>query len=672
MAPPAAVSSSPPAMTPSPGRCKPCTPSTTSTNCALKMHGYCSRNRSQPYVASSDDMEEVQIDGTLKDIGMEIIEKCGGLPLAVKVMGGLLCRREKRRADWEQVLQDFIRDEAFVVSTLDERGKGALKTQKFLRLSIETNDLQSNDEFEWRLIQGQGSLRTLIVIGELKINHGDSLINFSRLRILHIEDANCTAFSLVGSLHQLKHLRYIFLECNDIARQLQNIGKLKLLQYLEIISENLVRLPNSIVKLGQLRHLELLGTSISGIPRGFCGLTNLRYLYGFPAQADGGWCSLQELGPHAQLRELKLSNLENVPAISLAAKARLSEKSHLSYLRLDCSNRLGEDGLVEDEEGVSEEEQRRIEEVFDELTPPLCVENIEICGYFGEQLPRWMVSRATGAYERLMIVMIKNLACCTQLPDGLCWLPSLQYFEVTRAPAIKRVGPEFVTMHASSIQLQHAHPFRRLKEMRLIKMVEWEEWEWDQQITTVQAMPELGELRLKSCKLRHLPPGLSSQATALTSMCLTDFQQLNSIDNFASLVKLELQDNPDLERVTSLPKLQKLIIVGCPKMRALEGVPELRRLELKDYDMEQLPRYLQQSVSLVHLVLDCTLELLTSIALGESGPDWGKLSHIQHVKAYADQEDDERKWHMLYTREPYNFEINIGDNSSSSTGGKSA
>uniref|UniRef100_A0A0E0DNV7 FBD domain-containing protein n=1 Tax=Oryza meridionalis TaxID=40149 RepID=A0A0E0DNV7_9ORYZ len=94
-------------------------------------------------------------------------------------------------------------------------------------------------------------------------------------------------------------------------------------------------------------------------------------------------------------------------------------------------------------------------------------------------------------------------------------------------------------------------------------------------------------------------------------------------------------------------------------MRALEGVPELRGLELEDYDMEQLPRYLQASR---------VLELLTSIALGESGPEWDKLSHVQHVKAYADQRDDERKWHMLYTREPYSFETNIGDNSSSSTG----
>uniref|UniRef100_A0A0E0BMF0 R13L1/DRL21-like LRR repeat region domain-containing protein n=1 Tax=Oryza glumipatula TaxID=40148 RepID=A0A0E0BMF0_9ORYZ len=523
---------------------------------------------------ASSEMEELEIDDTLKDIGMKIIDKCDGLPLAVKVMGGLSRRRGRRRADWEQVLQDFIRegflhgdtddleklgqdcykeliyrnliepdagyadervssmhdvvrsfaqnlarDEALVVSFRDEISKGALKSQKFLRLSVETN----HDEFGWKIIQGQKSLRTLIVIGELKINPGDSLINFSNLRTLHIQDTNCTA-SLVESLHQLKHL------------------------------------------------------------------------------------SLQEIGPLTQLQELSLKNLENVPATSLATKARLGEKSHLSYLRLECSSRLGEDGLVEDENGVSEEEQRRTEEVLDELTPPLCLENIDIFGYFGQRLPRWMTSRAASAYERLTIVTVEDLACCTQLPDSLCQLPCLNVFQVARAP----------------------------------------------------------ELMVHNCKLRCLPPGLSSQAMALTSMYLHDIQQLKSVGSFASLVKLELSNNPDLERITFVPRLQKLVIAHCPTMMSLEGVPALQRLHLKDYDMEQLPRYLQQDVSPRHLQLDCSLELLTSIALGKSSPEWSKLSHVQHVKAYADQGDIERKWHVFYTRDPYSFETNI-DNSSSSS-----
>uniref|UniRef100_A0A0D9XVP9 Uncharacterized protein n=1 Tax=Leersia perrieri TaxID=77586 RepID=A0A0D9XVP9_9ORYZ len=710
----------------------------------------------------SSEMDEVEIDETLKDIGMEIIEKCGGLPLAVKVIGGLLCKRGNRRADWEKILHDSIwsvpqipdelnyaiylsyqdlhpclkqcflhysllpknaqffndtvismwisegflhgntddleelgeecykelidrnliepdvgyagewistmhdvvrsfaqhlsRDEALVISSTDEMGKRAIQSHKFLRLSIETNALQQGGEFGWKILQGQKSVRTLILIGELKISPGDSLITFPNLRTLHIENANCTS-ALVESLHQLKHLRYISLKCNDITRLPDNIGKMRFLQYLGLVCENLVGLPNSIIKLGDLRYLDLSGTSISTIPRQFCGLTSLRNLYGFPTQVDGEWCSLQELGPLAQLRVLGLSNLENVPVASFATEARLGEKSHLSYLILQCSSRVDEGGFVASEEGVSEEEQRQIEEVLDELTPPPCLENIEIIGYFGERPPRWMMSREAGAYERLMILMMQDLACCTQLPDGLCSLPSLHYFQVSHAPAIKRVGPEFVMMQPLSSQRRH---FPRLKTMYLIGMVEWEEWEWEH-LNNVQVMAALEDLMLQNCKLRCLPPGLSSQAMALTSMYLYNIQQLNSVVGFASLVKLTLYGNPDLERVLSLPKLQKLDITCCPKMMALEGVPELQRLELQDLDMEELPTYLLKDARPRHLVLDCSLELLTIIAIGESGPEWSKLSHVQNVKAYADEGDNERKWHVLYTRDPYSLETNIND-----------
>lgn len=40
----------------------------------------------------------------LKDVGMKIIEKCDGLPLAIKVMGGLLSTRHPSEREWEIVL----------------------------------------------------------------------------------------------------------------------------------------------------------------------------------------------------------------------------------------------------------------------------------------------------------------------------------------------------------------------------------------------------------------------------------------------------------------------------------------------------------------------------------------------------------------------------------------
>jgi hypothetical protein len=53
--------------------------------------------------------------------------------------------------------------------------------------------------------------------------------------------------------------------------------------------------------------------------------------------------------------------------------------------------------------------------------------------------------------------------------------------------------------------------------------------------------------------------------------------------------------------------------------------------------MQTLPRYLQD-IKPGHLLLDCSLWLLTSIAAGKHGPEWDKFSHVQQVKAYADDE----------------------------------
>jgi hypothetical protein len=56
----------------------------------------------------NENKDERQKVDTLKDIGMGIIAKCDGLPLAVKVMGGLLRQQKTRQSDWNNVLNDTI------------------------------------------------------------------------------------------------------------------------------------------------------------------------------------------------------------------------------------------------------------------------------------------------------------------------------------------------------------------------------------------------------------------------------------------------------------------------------------------------------------------------------------------------------------------------------------
>jgi hypothetical protein len=371
---------------------------------------------------------------------------------------------------------------------------------------------------------------------------------FSNLRALHVEVANFDA--LAASLSRLKHLRYFSISGPNTSRLPENIGNMKLLQYINLGGcERLVKLPTSISKLQQLRYLNLGGTSIKYIHRGFSGLTSLRKLYGFPADIDGDRCSLEELGPLFHLMELHISGLENVPSSSFATKARLHEKEKLTFLHLQCTSKLGDDDyqIVKDEEGISGNEQRQIEEVFDELCPPSCLERLSINGYFGQRLPRWMTSTQVALAPLLSLRMLtfEDLACCTELPNGLCQLPCLELLQIICAPVIKRVGTEFLESNHNSHNLSQVGAlFPRLYELNYSGLVEWEEWEWEEH---VRAMPILEKLKLEKCKLRHVPPGLAFHARALKKLCMYDVRHLSSLEKFPSVVHLDVFRNTDLD-----------------------------------------------------------------------------------------------------------------------------
>ncbi|KAL6653881.1 hypothetical protein ACP70R_008805 [Stipagrostis hirtigluma subsp. patula] len=693
-----------------------------------------------------------QVDGIdqLKDVGMKIAEKCGGLPLAVKVMGGLLSTRCPNQRDWEDVLsapawsvsglpleldnriymsyadltpqlkqcflycslfpkgtsiwnfrtipmwisEGFIRPQVRNISHDDDRLEElATKcyqdlitrnliepTQSASRTGYEctmhdvirsfaqfiardellvVQDDQVKDSgndcfvrrlsvgstgsvLEWAILQKHESLRTLVLNRRVDFKPHDSLSSFPSLRVLFIEDVDCD--KLVESLSQLRHLRYLNLDGTNISKLPDNINRMRFLQHIVLANcYNLDKLPSSITELVHLRTLHMEDSNINVVPKGIGGLTNPRVLIGFPVHMgmDGEWCSLEVIAPLSQLRNLTVKGLENVSSSSFAEKAMISSKSHLSYLELNCSSSrsIGSEDEIE-------QKQQVIEEVYDKLCPPNCIENLGMEGYFGRRLPNWMSVPAIAAFS-LRFLHFEELTSCIRLPDGLCRLPCLEAFTIIGAPAIKSVGPEFQA--ASSLAVgggaaATSAAFPKLRSLQLEDLSEWEEWEWEERGEDAAAdtigMPALEKLYIKNCKLSRLPPGLAnSRRHALRELNLYQITNLTSVENFPSVVDLDLFDCPELKRISGLSRLQKTRIVRCPNVEVLEGVPVLDSLELEDTTMETLPGYLE-GVSPRYLKLTCGDNFYDSLFSGSSS-ELEKISHIRSRNIYCLEDSEE-------------------------------
>jgi len=94
--------------------------------------------------------------------------------------------------------------------------------------------------------------------------------------------------------------------------------------------------------------------------------------------------------------------------------------------------------------------------------------------------------------------------------------------------------------------------FPNLKHL-FMKGCEWEEWDWVEQDTVdltagTMAMPALEDLTIQNCKLSCLPPGLAnSKRHALRVLILSKITNLASVENFPSVVELDVFDCPELK-----------------------------------------------------------------------------------------------------------------------------
>ncbi|EHA8592517.1 putative disease resistance protein RGA3 [Cocos nucifera] len=562
----------------------------------------------------------------------------------------------------------LARDESLVVRKVHEvrSSNGPMKLRRLYVIDHEMTEIP-------HVLVKQNSLRTLMWKRSPMSETQMDLV-FNRLSCLRVLDISRSEIQGVpDSLGNLVHLRYLNISGTKISVLPETTGNLRNLQFLIIMGcWFLSRLPNGIVNLHNLRSLDLEGTGVVGMPEGLGRLQNLHLLHGFKLQRNRseGWCMMEELRSLSCLTDLSIDRLERTSGASEARAAELGNKPKLRILRLSCTLDLQH----------TEKEKRRIEEVFEELHPPPCLEELQITRYFGREFPKWMAETSPSTsvlLSNLRRLCLSGCNSCERLPPfGL--LPNLEGLCIWDAASVIDVGSEFLIGTGSSSRGgdragvdSSMHAFPTLEALEFHYMPNWQKWRWDK---GTQAMPCLKYLKLWECpKLMSLPEGLLFHATSLTTLVISGAKSLTTIGNLISLKELYIINNPNLEKVSDLTALTTLEVAYCPALQVVDNLQSLKRMKLLHYEMKSFPSYLPKrthrptrkrkvlTAHLEKLEIRCSMELIRNICQRAS-PEWQIIQGIQQVRVYSEDESV----HVFYNKSPFTFTTNFNITTGSS------
>nr|UBY06880.1 NBS-LRR disease resistance protein [Dasypyrum villosum] len=111
----------------------------------------------------------------------------------------------------------------------------------------------------------------------------------------------------------------------------------------------------------------------------------------------------------------------------------------------------------------------------------------------------------------------------------------------------------------------------------------------DVQSTRLKLLPRLVRLGLTGCpKLRALPRQLGKEATSFKELRLIGTNSLKAVENLPLLSELlDIQKCEGLQRISNLPQMTELHVHGCPNLSHVEGLVSLQQLGLGE-DMQEI------------------------------------------------------------------------------------
>ncbi|XP_026431050.1 putative disease resistance protein RGA3 [Papaver somniferum] len=461
-----------------------------------------------------------------------------------------------------------------------------------------------------------GALRNLrhldVSKSDIEALPNDFIVSLTNLQTLDLYE--CIQFeALPEQISFLKHLRHLNLAYSSITQIHSSISCITNLMALNFeYCWNLDALPRELGALTRLRCLDLSYTKIKVLPEscisnlcnleivdfGFnCGLPreikNWRKLRRFTHHREGDnmprgmekltcletLCSYmvrKEADVHSGIKELAVLNSLQVLYIERlqnvrggredAERAKLKDKKNLKELYLTWSS----DEDVEDDDMV-----------FEGLRPHSNLRKLEIRGFSGLNLPKWMGSSSNCLL--LVSLSLQNCNSCENLP-ALGMLQSLKTLLIQKMKSVKFLGREFYYQQQQEEEESRSTQnsattasslFPCLVELIINNMENLEEWVAPPPSSNfcANSFPLLESLYMQDCpKLRSAPNSFSSLKEL--RLMETNGKAVNSILSAGGcltfLTSIDISESPELIYFplgvllqNNTPNLHSLTISNC-------------------------------------------------------------------------------------------------------------
>ncbi|TVU21876.1 hypothetical protein EJB05_31547, partial [Eragrostis curvula] len=572
------------------------------------------------------------------DVGRQIVQNCDGLPLAIKVIAGVLSAK-RTIVEWES-----IRDSEWFTHGLPEDVTGPLYLsyrhlppqlkQCFIWCALlpPNFEIKRDSVAYWWVAEGFVRKEHNYAVYQIAEDYYHELIrrNLLQPKPEYVDKGISTMHDLLRSLGQhltSDHSLFMDAESKEILPKLRRLGisgavqnipaieKQKFMRSLLIYNNKnfkslneytfrniehirvlflsgtgILSIPQSIGNLVLLRLLDLSFTDISILPESIGNLISLEYLSLLGCHKLNSLPSTLMRLSNISFLQLDQTAIDHVPkgiekfqklynlrgVFESGTGFKLGE---LQELGLRCTIGMSRTRCQTNDVG-------RIQQVYEMLVPSPSLVYIFLIGFPGVMFPEWLRSEPEQKLPNLAHMHLDECISCSQLPPA-GQMPELQVLQIRAADAIVTIGAEILgkgVISASAffpkLELLHIIDMRNLEYWSLNMGNLFENMEaMSQQLVL---MPSLKRLLLLDCpKLNALPEDLQ-RINSLKRIHIEGVHMLQEIVSIPSVVWLKIKNNRSLRKISNLSGLQDLFAQDCPELDQADSLIALKRLYMVD------------------------------------------------------------------------------------------